>query len=112
MTVLYHATNEEGIKGIKAHSFAVSHLPDSVGNNWLSTDLGECLRLAGRGSEGLVTAELPDENLEEHHSRSEDGTPYLGDYWIPWEVVNSYQSTFRFDRVRPRSRSRSRQLVK
>jgi hypothetical protein len=103
MTVLYHATDEEGIKGIKAPSFAVSRLPDSASNNWLSIDPDNCLRLAGRANEWLVTVGLADEIAEQRHSRSEDRMPYLGNYGIPWEVVNAYQSTFRFDRVQPRS---------
>jgi hypothetical protein len=67
--------------------------------SWFSEELHEGTTLAGQQPEWLVVVELPDEVAEQYRYRFEDGTPYFGNYCIPWEVVNEYRATFRFDRV-------------
>jgi hypothetical protein len=96
MTVLYHGTDEKGAVGIKARGFGLSHLADSARMSWFSEEPDECTKLAGRQPEWLVVVELPDDVAERHRYRFEDGTPYLGNYLIPWDIVNEYRSTFRF----------------
>jgi hypothetical protein len=96
--ILFHATDKQGAQGIQARGFAVSNVKDSAGKSWFSDTREECLTLAF-GKEWLVLVDVPDETAEPYPFILPDGTPYLGNFLIPWTVVNQYRSTFRLEPV-------------
>ncbi|NNM44512.1 hypothetical protein [Knoellia koreensis] len=86
---LHHYTNEAGARGIEARGFAVSHVGDSAGRSWFTDGVDSFVATGSR--EWRVTVEIPDDVAEAYRYRFEDGTPYLGNYLVPWEVVNAYR---------------------
>ncbi len=79
--------------------FAISHVRDSRESVWLcSTKESATTGRANR--ERLVIVDMPEEIAEEHRYRFADGTAYLDNYLIPWEIVNAYRP-FRYELCRP-----------
>jgi len=93
--ILYHETDEEGVKGIRAHGFGVSHTGDSPGHSWFYESAARCIRTASRRG-WLVVVDVPDDVVEPYGCTFEDGSPYLGNVSIPREVANDFRSAFRF----------------
>jgi hypothetical protein len=96
---LYHATDEAGVLGIMKHGFVVSHLQDSQGSAWLCSTT-ESTITGSVGHEWIVIVDMPSEVAEKYRYRFDDGTPYLDNYLVPWEVVNAYRP-FRYERLKP-----------
>ncbi|MDQ6854994.1 MAG: hypothetical protein M3046_15115 [Actinomycetota bacterium] len=96
---LYHATDEAGAHGIMKHGFAVSHLADSPKPAWLCSTKESATTGSAEG-DWLVIVDMPQEVAEEYRHRFDDGTAYLDNYLIPWDVVNAYVP-FRYERCRP-----------
>jgi hypothetical protein len=46
-----------------------------------------------------VIADVPDEIAEQYRHYFEDGTPYLDNYLVPFDVINRHRP-FRFERWR------------
>jgi hypothetical protein len=94
---LYHATDDKGVAGIRAQGFALSYVRDSGGAAWFAgTREGADTGSANRT--WLVVVEVPDEVADAHRYRFEDGSPYLDNFRIPFEIVNIYKP-FKFERL-------------
>ena len=94
---LFHATDDEGAQGIRVHGFAKSRVRDSAGCAWLA-DAREGATTGSADRTWLVIIDMPDEIAEAHRYRFRDGTPYLGNFCMPFEVVNRYRP-FTFERT-------------
>jgi hypothetical protein len=80
---LYHSTDKAKIAGIREHGFAVSHVRDSPGSAWFTS---ERRYVETGGRDWLVVVEMPPEEAEKH--RAED----LGwGYTIKFDIVNRYR---------------------
>jgi hypothetical protein len=95
---LYHATDDAGAQGIRAEGFRVSHVRDSAGCAWFA-DTREGAATGRAGRDWLVILELPADEAEKYRYRFEDGEAYLGNFCIPFDVVNG-GGPFQFERVR------------
>ncbi len=94
---LFHATDLTGVQGIRADGFRISHVGDSAGCAWFA-DSPEGASTGSAAREWLVIVDLADAQAHEYLYRFEDGEPYLGNFCIPFEVVNA-ASPFRFVKV-------------
>ena len=96
--ILFHVTDKAGAQGIRTRGFGVSHLPDSVDCSWFNTDPELCRRTASHLG-WLVVVEVPDHLAEPYRATFENGTLDIGDFCIPWGVVNRFRDSFRFEQV-------------
>jgi hypothetical protein len=96
--ILYHVTDDG--PGIVAKGFDPERRRDESiprGFHWLSASLDGTR--SGYGRAHLVIVEVPDSVAEQYRYRFDDGQPYLDNYLFPTEVINSYQSTFRWEQA-------------
>jgi hypothetical protein len=93
---LFHVTDETGVRGICTNGFAVSHVGDSKCCSWFSSNRSSGAETASKSSKYVVIVDLPDEVAERYQALHQDGTPYLDNFLIPWDVVNAHQP-FRFE---------------
>jgi hypothetical protein len=94
---LYHATNEAGRRGIGERGFAESHVPDSEGCVWFCSNKDET-DSGGVDREWHVVVEVPHDVAMDLEYRFPDGSPYPGNFLIPFDVVNAY-TPFVYERI-------------
>lgn len=92
---LHHSTTEENARSIMREGFAVSHVSDSQGCTWFSSPRDHAFR-ANIGCWWIIVS-IPDAVAERYRGRLPDGTQYLDNFKVPWDVVNSYRATFRVE---------------
>ena len=95
--VLFHATDASGTDGIRERGFGISHLRDSPESSWFTSARSE-VSTGSAQLEWLVIVELPDDVARQYRHRFEDGTIYLSNYLVPWDVVNQYRP-FAYERL-------------
>lgn len=95
---LYHATDADGVAGIRRTGFAKSHLRDSQESSWFSANPTEAVALS-RGGGWFVVVDLPTEVAEPYRYSFEDGQGYLDTFLVPWAVVNEYEESFAYCRA-------------
>lgn len=93
---LYHVTDEG--PNIVANGFDPTKRRDesiAEGLHWLADSVDGTG--SGYGRAHIVSVEVPDEVAEQYRYRFEDGTPYLGNFLFPTDVINRYHHTFRWE---------------
>ena len=94
---LFHGTDDEGVQGIQADGFKVSHVRDSAGRAWFA-DTPEGATTGSADRRWLVIVDLPADIAEIYRYRFDDGEPYLGNFCVPFDVVNA-AAPFRFEKL-------------
>jgi len=97
---LFHGTDDQGVRGIRAKGFRVSHVGDSAGCSWFA-DSRDGATTGSAARQWLVIVDISDDKAEKHRYRFEDGEPYFGNFCIPFDVVNAV-APFRFERAEQR----------
>lgn len=94
---LFHGTDDDGARSIRSDGFARSDVDDSHEQSWFA-ETRDGAATASRKVRWFVIVNIPDDIAERHRYRFDDGTAYLGNFLIPWRVVNGYQP-FTFERA-------------